>query len=376
MMTVTPAQKQALNHVTATALQAQPRSLAILEQVFQRCKLPSPITCYQLRKRIGTHARITLNFHPDRLLPTGITVVEGLVRDGVYLSQFQTKISNGSTTAFPGGDRDTWEQKLFGGAYHVPTLAQANERPTYGGLNLMCHPDGASPRFGSCYIRLRPQLNEQATFTWGDSYLSPDVVGSMATFEPILKALVTTIESNNGALGVQPLDVPTLVHHIEQLEQLSKQQPNTLPAGRTLDDYIEAQVHGTIHLATDVESVVIDPSFRDTVVGDQLLQLAETYKLSYQWHAGFVVDPRDVPDDFRGPRMPALAHRVCSRYAATPKVLDAAAIGRAAASLVNTPHDWQDWASPTETLQHIKQLWHILVWYGSPQTTVEVPNHH
>jgi hypothetical protein len=32
--------------------------------------------------------------------------------------------------------------------------------------------------------------------------------------------------------------------------------------GRALDDYVEAQVHANIDLATDVEAVVVDPSFR------------------------------------------------------------------------------------------------------------------
>ncbi|WP_433619087.1 DUF3626 domain-containing protein [Paenibacillus cellulositrophicus] len=38
----------------------------------------------------------------------------------------------------------------------------------------------------------------------------------------------------------------------------------------------------------------------------------------------------------------------------------------AAASLHNHPEEWQDWGSYDETLQHIKQLWHVLVRFGSP----------
>ncbi|WP_396888574.1 DUF3626 domain-containing protein [Micromonospora craniellae] len=33
-------------------------------------------------------------------------------------------------------------------------------------------------------------------------------------------------------------------------------------AGRVLDDYVEAQVHGPVTLARDVRELVVDPSFR------------------------------------------------------------------------------------------------------------------
>ena len=43
----------------------------------------------------------------------------------------------------------------------------------------------------------------------------------------------------------------------------------------------------------------------------------------------------------------------------------AAAIGGAEASLICEPHDWRDWGSPEQTLQHLKQLWHVLVHFGT-----------
>ena len=61
--------------------------------------------------------RITVSFHPDRLLADGRTVAEHLVTDGRYRSQFETGISNGGLTAHPGGDRERWEQRMFAGAY-------------------------------------------------------------------------------------------------------------------------------------------------------------------------------------------------------------------------------------------------------------------
>ncbi|MET8090671.1 DUF3626 domain-containing protein [Micromonospora sp. NPDC005220] len=57
--------------------------------------------------------QLTVNFHPDRLCVDGRTVAAALFEDGVYRSQFVTGISNGGLTAYPGGDRDRWEQRMF-----------------------------------------------------------------------------------------------------------------------------------------------------------------------------------------------------------------------------------------------------------------------
>src|SRR5690349_10585700 len=47
---------------------------------------------------------LTINFHPDRLVADGRPVAEALRDEGVYRSQFETRISNGGLTAYPGGD--------------------------------------------------------------------------------------------------------------------------------------------------------------------------------------------------------------------------------------------------------------------------------
>ena len=40
-----------------------------------------------------------------------------------------------------------------------------------------------------------------------------------------------------------------------------------------LDDYVEAQVHGVIDLAGDVEAVVLDPCYRGTPVEEDARRL-------------------------------------------------------------------------------------------------------
>src|SRR5262249_43931008 len=145
---------------------------------------------------------VTLNFHPDRPLADGATVAEKLFDEGIYRSQFRTGISNGSRTAFAGGDRDRWEALLFGSAYHAPSRAPADERPKSGGLNVMEHADGACPRFGSCHFVLRPHVAPRCPFTWGDSHAGPEHVATAEVLEPLLAALLEEVETTKETLGV------------------------------------------------------------------------------------------------------------------------------------------------------------------------------
>ena len=309
----------------------------------------------EIVETLAEHARVTLNFHPDRFRRDGLTVAGGLLRDGFYRSQFDTGVTNGSPTAFPGGERDRWEERLFGSAYHG---GDTEERPKYGAFNVMSHPDGGSPRFGSCYFELSRSMLPRCTFTWGDSHEGPAHVGTIGRFDAVLGAWLEAVDQNGAALGVAGLDVPTLLERLS-----SSQTPTNRTPGRALDDYIEAQVHGPIDLGRDVESLVIDPAFEDTEIGKDLVAIAARYGIALRRHAGFVLTPAEVPSDFRGPRMRPLAERISSG-----SELDAAALGRAAQSLTREPAKWSDWGSATETWQHIKQLWHVLVRFGRERT--------
>ena len=289
-------------------------------------------------------ARITVSFHPDRLAGDA-TVAELLARDGVYRSQFETRISNGGLTAYPGGDRDRWEQRMFAGAY---PSEQATGRPVYGGLNLAGHPDGASPRFGSCHLRLTAAATRRATFSHGDSVTEPTVVGTADSFGAIWAALLEQVGRTGAAVGL------TASGPHEWVAALSVPRA---AAGRALDDYVEAQVHGGVELARDVEAVVADPSFRGTPTGNLLQGLAP----ALHWHPGFVLAADEFPAELRGPVAPVLARHLAARYGVD--VLDAALIGRAAREVVREPARWTAFEDP---LQQLKYLWHILVLRGRP----------
>ncbi|MET8067920.1 DUF3626 domain-containing protein, partial [Micromonospora sp. NPDC005313] len=298
--TLTAAQSAALRHVRDVALRDRPAALAVVAD-----HLAAAGVTYRYEEVVAAvtgYGRLTLNFHPDRVLRDGRTVVEALDEEGVYRSQFETGISNGGLTAYPGGDRDVWEQAMFGGAYQRPGVLPA-ERPKYGGLNLLDHADGACPRFGSCHLRLRPEVLARATFSFGDSHIGPTEFGTADVFEPVFAALLTATAGTGVALGVAGMDTGTLLRTL-----LRRREQESWRAGRALDDYIEAQVHGDISLARDVEALVVDPSFRGTDVGRRLEAVAGRQGLALRFHPGFVLPVDGVDAEFRrrpGPSGPA-----------------------------------------------------------------------
>ncbi len=125
-------------------------------------------------------------------------------------------------------------------------------------------------------------------------------------------------------------------------------------AGRDLlDDYVEAQVHGHLDLATDVEAVVLDPSFRGTAVEEA----ARDLPCAVEWHDGFVAQLTDIEryPDFRGPEIVELA----AKYACGG-VLDPRRVGEVAALGIHHP-------------QAVKQLWHCTARFGTPEGRCHPP---
>jgi hypothetical protein len=357
------AQQAALAHVRRQVLAQQARARARIEARLH----PAGCSIQQwddVMHHLGErgHARVCVHFHPDRLDRQGRLVAQGLLADGKYRSQFETGLSSGSRTAYVGGERDEWERALFGGAYQVPGVSAA-ERPCYGALALIDYPDGPAPRFGSCYLVLRPQVLQRTTFTFAGSEqaLAAERIGDLAVLDSVMAALLEEIAQGEGArvpwppwkastLGVTGLTVAGLV---ERLSCPTDQTCASTP-GRVLDSGIEAQVHGPILLGRDVEVLVTDPAFDATPTGALLDALCQRHGLVRRRHGGFRLAASAVPADFRGPAMPELARRI----AGPDGVLDVAVIGTAERSLPQQPDQ-------TETRQHLKQLWHVLVHHGT-----------
>lgn len=373
---LTEANRVALAQVRARARHERPRHLARIARVLSSSGVYGDRE--NLLAAVRGAAALTMNFHPDRLLADGRMVAQALCEEGVYRSQFETSISSGGLTAYPGGDRDRWEEALFGGAYQAPGV-QERERPKYGGLNLMRHRNGACPRFGSCHLRLRPAAIDRATLIFGDSVFEPTDVAVIDVCEPVMAPLLESIADTGRALGRDKMDVRSFVDGLVRGGSKGGRGLFTPAIGHSLNDYIEAQVHGVVGLAADVEALVIDPAFAGTFIGELLVATAERYGVAAEWHPGSVLALARVPDDAPDAdgelsawqafcahgRARHLAERVVEQHGAAPR-LDAANIGQAAVSVVRNPEQWEDWGEPREALQHLKYLWLILVAYGEP----------
>jgi hypothetical protein len=274
---------------------ASPRARAALHHVAARSAGPA----------VDPELRITLNFHPDRLV-RGLPILTALAQDGAYHSQFLTGTSNGGLTAHPGGDRWRWESRIFGGTYDD---AAAYERPVYGALNFRRQVVGAAPRFGSSHFRLTGATLARATFCYPDSAAEPTHFGIAAGMSLI--ALADADEQD------------------------------------ALNDYIEAQVHGGVVLARDVEALVLDVCYRGTPVE----AAARRLPCPVEWHPGYRLTVAELRRhaDYRGQGYAELGARIARDSRLDPRVIgDAARAGR-------------------YELQDLKMVWHCLARYGAPE---------
>jgi hypothetical protein len=366
------AQRAALTCVVDLVRQQQSVSRSYISEVLHRAG-SDVVAYYAAMESVHAHARVVIHFHPDRFGTKPTPVADALLEEGVYRNQFETGLSTGGLSAFPGGARDSWERSLFGGAYHGEGASDSH-RPKYGALELVRYADGPIPRFGSCYFVLRPSVSARTSFTFAGSEdpRATERLGMMGQMENVMAVLFAEIEAGGMAappwppfraptLGLSNLTVARLLEVLRELER-PRREPAGLPTGRVLDTQIEAQVHGPLDLQEDVELLVADPAFAPTRTGEVLRQIAARYGFPLRWHCGFQLSVGEIPDDFRGPAMPRLARRIAGENGN----IDAAVIGAAEASFYHHPDAWGDWGSRAEVLQHLKQLWHVLVHYGAP----------
>ena len=361
-----PYQSKAIENIRAEAISRRQTALNTISSVLDSKNID--MSAYEKATNcVQANAKIDIHFHPERLSANGKSVADGLLADGEFRNQYETGISSGSPTAFQDGERDLWEKHLFGGAYHVED-ATLSSRPKYGALEIMNHPDGASPRFGSCFLILKSEVSNRSTFTLGGSQEDDalEKTGTLSTLEPLMANLILELEKGQGAFGVSNLTINILLNQLREGLSVPYQDPSNRPLGRALDSFIEVQIHGKIDLREDVERLVADPSFKDTHIGEVLEELCAKYNILLNWHPGFSLSVAEVPHHFRGYEVKPLAHRI-----AGTGMLDAASIGIAANTLVQNPESWKDWGAEHTILAQFRRLWHILVLYGEPIKSCE-----
>src|SRR5690625_444092 len=198
------------------------------------------------------------------------------------------------------------------------------------------------------------------------SHVDPIEKGTYEEFDMILAALLEETFTRDFAIGEKNLTVPKLINHM--LINLNKPFPNpkNKKPNRNLNHYIEAQVHGSISLKEDVETLVADPSFKNTNIGKIFEEISRKYSIKLYWHSGFALLVEDVPKDFRGPSMPSLA-----KHIAQNNVLTTNLIGSAENELKHHVDSWKTRGTYVDILQELKYLWHVLVKCGKPIQNIE-----
>ncbi|MCG9780723.1 DUF3626 domain-containing protein [Photobacterium damselae] len=270
----------------------------IIEQVLKNIQSKS------LGEAHSLNCAVTINFHPDRFTVNNVSLLQAIGNDRLLKSQFETGTSNGGLTAYTGGERWLWEQRVFDGAYdNVPN----NLRPKYGALNFRNYETGASPRFGSSYFQLKTHTLQRTTFCFPDSFFEPE---DFAT-------------SN----------------HIKHLIDLASSSNTDY-----LDNYIEAHIHGPLSLDDDIECIVLDPIYRSTNIEKSALKL----RLPIKWHNGYELSLREMSlyPDYRGQQFIELAKEIAQRGKINARILGLA--------VTEKGYDELD----------VKKIWHYLARFG------------
>ena len=306
--------------------------------------------------RIKSNTSIAIHFHPERLTKAGYSVAEGLVRTGRFRTQYETGISNGSPTAFPGGARDEWEKTFFGGLYHQEA-SKLIERPKYGALMLAGHLDGPAPRFGSCYLVFDQQVNTRSSYTYGgnQSDLLHEKTGAWENLDRVIFALLVAREQDH-VLGLKEKSLGELLQRIGVKEG---HQEENRPLGNALDSFVEAQIHGPVDLEKDAVKLVADSSFKETEIQTVLKELSNRYKVELDWYPGYALPISEVPNHFRGYEIGPLVKRI-----AIDGILTTAKIGEAANAFQRRQESWPYLGEGQEPLTYFRRVWHALVYHG------------
>jgi hypothetical protein len=357
VLAVLPYEIHAIRDVAFRAKATKTDDKAAIQSILKRNACDGCDTDLLIQHLFST-CSVTLNFHPDRLVNNGRTIIENMIDKGQYLSQFVTGTTNGGRTAFLGGERDIWERNMFRGAYHIGEDTFIH-RPKYGALNIHHYLDGASPRFGSCYFSINSHAIGRCTFAFGDSSSNPQALGTRDAFYAVLRALLKDAEDTGRLLNKEGFTVSKAAEYIASLH---KDDMGWL--GKNLDHCIETHIHGDVSLRSDIDSLYLDESFRHTDIHKQAEELCGKYQIGLFWIPERGIKVSSIGDEFRGPAIPLLAKRIASHFQLSDGLINAEIIGRASRFTSLHPDAWSDIGNEQELFQYLKQLWHTVAYFG------------
>jgi len=342
-------QVKAINTVKERADRCKAENQKFMEQICHPFNLDVAMLVNSI-----LHKPITINFHPDRISNNMSTIMDNLIQQGLYQGQFHTGTTNGGKSAYIGGDRYNWEQRMFSSSYPPESI----ERPKYGALNIFMYVDGASARFGSSFFTLKNDVVKRCTFSYGDSSTNPDVLCTSDTFVNVLAEMFKDVRQNqkllNQVVSSEQESLAILLDPCKQLKHI----------GRNLDYCVETHIHGDISLADDVECFYLDKSYQDTPFAEKAALLCQKYEIKLYWIPKRQLLIEDIGELFRGVKIPVLAKEIDRKIGNNQGIINASILGMASCDSLLNPEDWYEIGNENEIFQYIKQLWHTIAYFG------------
>jgi hypothetical protein len=225
----------------------------------------------------ATKAQVTVNFTPDKQTADGKPLIDAFLAEASYKNQFESKITSGSFGPTEGSMRDGWEKTIFKGDYNKHSLIPA-ERPKYGSLNAEENAAGGAQYYGNSFLVLKNGVKNRLTMTpYDSSSMQANQVGTSQHIENVLA------------------DASVPDGKLTAMLDIALGRPR--PAGDWSSNYIEAQLHGPLDFATDVDRVVVNSRYKGNASYEpKLRDFAKKLGVELDWTDGSTIfDDNSVP---------------------------------------------------------------------------------
>jgi len=325
------------------------------------------LKCYKLEYldidviicKIFNLRRITINFHPDLIMKNGNTTLEGLLDEGLYHNQFITEISSGHLSFQRDRNRDSWEGKIFGEEIALPSY----KKPKYGGLNIFNYLDGASPKYGSCYLELTVDIVKRCTFMIADTNGTMNRKGTNDSFYVLFFTLIIEIIKTGKLFGKS---YSSLLNFFKEIDVNGEK----IELGANILDYgLEAQIFGAIDLRRDVERIYIDESYKETRICSVANELARRYDIRIEW-----IPMRKAPTEAMLCQCgsDALVDLInATRMQMPSDCIDAMTLGEMRRILILNPEYWGKYGDEVQWNRQLRELWKFILLWGKCNTNDE-----
>lgn len=200
-------------------------------------------TINEVTEYLGKNAPIVIHFKPEIFIEKALT-------DGIYRNLFELHTGGGCTSE---NIRAQWESERF---MRIYDKKEPFERPKYGSMNVLNHPQGTKPAqaYGVGYLVINDEVRIRCTMASGDT-ASKVCIGTPDYCLHVVKCF------SDNELG----SICQIVH-------------NQIPYGEyRTETYREIQIHGELRFDRDISRIVVPEKY---AVGAK--KFADTYGVDYE----------------------------------------------------------------------------------------------